>query len=144
MSNLQNPLIGTWQLTSWFNELEDGSKIYPLGSNASGYISYSADGFVFVHMNAADRDLYAVNDPFGGSSSEDSAAIKSQISYAGPYEYRREQVIHRVTASSCPNWVGSEQVRNVRLDGDTLELSAAGAVFQGKTVTARVLWQRAG
>lgn len=138
-----NPLVGTWQLVHWYNQTEDGTKIYPLGNDATGYISYSNDGFVFVHLMAAKRALYAVNDPFGGTPEEDAAAVKSHISYAGTYEYRGHDVVHRVTHASCPNWIGSEQVRRVRFDAENLELSATGARFQGHLVTAYVLWERA-
>jgi len=138
-----NPLVGTWRLVRWYNVSEDEVKTYPLGEAATGYISYSNDGFVFVQITAANRPLYAVNDPFGGTLEEDAAAMKSHITYAGSYEYRGADVVHRVTHASCPNWVGTEQVRTVRLDGGRLELSAAGAHFQGRPVTAYVLWERA-
>lgn len=137
------PLVGTWRLVRWYNLSEDGTETYPLGDDATGYISYSSDGFVFVHLMAANRVPYALNDPFGGTPEEDAAAVKSHISYAGPYEYRGCDVVHRVTQASCPNWVGSEQVRRIRFEGDRLELSAVGARFQGHQVTAYVLWERA-
>ena len=138
-----NPLVGTWRLICWYNVSDDGAKTYPLGEAATGYISYSNDGFVFVHLMAAKRPLYAVNDPFCGTLEEDAAAMKSHITYAGRYEYRGNDVVHLVTHASCPNWVGTEQVRTVRLDGGQLELSAAGARLQGRPVTAYVLWERA-
>ncbi|MEE9428065.1 MAG: lipocalin-like domain-containing protein [Paracoccaceae bacterium] len=137
------PLTGTWALISWHNTHGDGHKTYPLGPDATGYISYSADGFVFVHLMAANRTLYSVNDPFNGNAAEDSAAIKSQITYAGPYDFHGDHVIHNVTQSSCPNWVGTQQHRMVRFEGDSLILSAAGARFQGQDVTAQVHWKRA-
>lgn len=137
------PLIGIWELVAWYNETADGRRIYPLGERATGYISYSPDGFVFVQLSAADRTLYAVNDPFGGTAEEDSAAIKSQISYAGRYEYHVDHVIHQVTQSSCPNWVGTKQRRRVEFRGEGLRLSAEGVLFQGEEVTAIVDWRRA-
>jgi len=140
---VETPLTGTWSLRAWYNETADGRRIYPLGDDATGYISYSPDGFVFVHLMAADRSLYAVNDPFGGTAEEDTAAIKSQISYAGPYVFNGDQVIHHVTHSSCPNWVGTKQVRGVEFIGADLRLSAGGALFQGHQVTAYVDWRRA-
>lgn len=143
MTDTREKLLGTWQLVSWYNALEDGTRIYPLGADASGYISYSTHGYVFVHLTAAGRRPYRTNDPFGGSAEEDEAAIKSLISYAGPYECFADRAVHRVTQASCPNWVGSEQVRFIRFEGERLELSASGALFQGRTVAARVLWERA-
>lgn len=140
---MTSSLLGTWRLLSWYNELEDGSRIYPLGEDATGFISYSNDGFVFVQMMAANRVSYSVNDPFNGSAEEDAAAIKSQISYSGSFFERDNQVVHVVEAATCPNWVGTEQVRQVEFSGANLLLSAQGAKFQGQTVTAYVLWKRA-
>ncbi len=136
-------LIGTWSLVAWYNETPDGERFYPLGEDATGYISYTADGFVFVQMTANHRAHYAKNDPFGGTPDEDSAAMKSQITYSGEFEYRGDVVVHHVTHASCPNWVGSDQFRYVEFVGDSLRLSATGAVFQGKEVTAYVDWKRA-
>ncbi|MCR9109783.1 lipocalin-like domain-containing protein [Marivita sp. XM-24bin2] len=137
-----SPLTGTWLLEAWYNQTRDGRRIYPLGERATGYISYSPDGFVFVHLSAAERVPYKVNDPFGGTADEDSAAIKSQITYAGPYMYHGDHVIHRVTQSSCPNWVGTEQRRMIEFTQEGLRLSATGALFQGEEVTAIVDWRR--
>lgn len=140
---MTSSLLGTWRLLSWYNELEDGTRIYPLGEDATGFISYSSDGFVFVQMMAANRKLYSVNDPFGGTIEEDARAIKSQISYSGSFFERESQVVHVVEAATCPNWVGTEQVRDIKFNGSNLVLSASGAKFQGQTVTAYVHWQKA-
>jgi len=140
----ENTLIGTWQLVSWHNKHADGSKTYTLGKDALGYISYSPDGFVFVHLMAANRVLFSENDPFGGTQAEDSAAMKSQITYAGTFDYSGDQVVHTVTQSCCPNWVGTKQVRDVKFQGSDLILSAAGAKLDGKIVTAELHWNRAG
>jgi hypothetical protein len=137
------PLIGTWSLLGWYNETEYGRKLYPLGEDATGYISYSQDGFVFVHMMAGSRATFTVNDPFGGTAQEDSDAFKSHITYAGQYSYQGTHVIHRVTQASCPNWIGTEQVRQIEFFDRRLRLSAADAMFQGQKVTAYVDWQRA-
>jgi len=136
------PLNGTWSLLGWYNQTEDGRRLYPLGENATGYISYSQDGFVFVQMMASNRAAFTVNDPFSGTVQEDSDAFKSQITYAGPYDYYGDHVIHRVTQASCPNWIGTEQVRQVEFIDKRLRLSASGAIFQGQKVTAYVDWQR--
>ncbi|MEO9460160.1 MAG: lipocalin-like domain-containing protein [Lentilitoribacter sp.] len=140
---MDRDIIGTWVLESWYNELPDGSKIYPLGKHVKGYISYSSDGFVFVHIMKADRENYTDSDPFTGSAQEDTAAIKSQISYAGPYEFIDGKLYHHAKVSSFPNWVGTDQIRDVKIIGDRLELSAVGARFQGNTVTAKLIWSRA-
>ncbi len=136
-------LTGTWSLRSWYNETEDGQQIYPMGQDATGYISYSADGFVFVHISAPERAHYVLNDPYGGTAEEDSAAMKSQITYAGRYERQGDVVTHFVDHASFPNWVGTSQVRKLQFNGTYLRLSASGAVFQGKPITAYLEWERA-
>ncbi len=141
--NNRTPLIGTWSLLDWYNETDTGRRLHPLGERASGYISYSPDGFVFVHMMAPDRVPFLENDPFCGAVEEESAAFKSHITYAGRYDFHGDQVIHHVTQASCPNWIGTEQVRRVAFVDQRLRLSASGATFQGQTVTAFVDWQRA-
>lgn len=78
------PLVGTWSLLDRFNQTEDGRKLYPLGEDATEYISYSRDGFVFVHMMSNNRATFKANDPFGGTALKDSGAFKSHITYAGP------------------------------------------------------------
>lgn len=136
-------LVGTWSLLNWYNETGSGQRLHPLGEDATGYISYSQDGYDFVHMMARSRALFAVNDPFDGTIKEDSAAFKSQITYAGSYEFHGGHVIHRVTQASCPNWIGTEQVRQVEFIDKRLWLSAANASFQGQKVTAYVECERA-
>lgn len=138
------PLIGTWTLESWFNQADDGTREHPFGLSPTGYISYSHDGYVFVHMARAERAAFAVpNDPFGGSEAEDSRAFKSHLTYAGTYEHRGDKVIHSVTQSFCPNWIGTNQVRDVDLDGDTLRLSAKRIMIAGQVVDAFLEWRRA-
>ncbi|MGH1419795.1 MAG: lipocalin-like domain-containing protein [Hyphomicrobiaceae bacterium] len=140
---MTNPLIGTWHLKSWYLETENGVKHFALGPDASGYISYSEDGYIFVHIIAAGRQLNASDDLFSGTVAEDSAALKSQLSYAGRYEYREGQVTHHVKFSSHPNWVGTEQVRYVRFfDENQLELRANGSRMQDHVGTGYIIWER--
>lgn len=96
-------LVGTWELVRWHNEDVSGQRFHPFGEDVSGYISYSPDGFVFVHMSAADRPNYADNDPFTGTPQEHQAAMISHITYAGKYTQDGDVVTHHVTQSSCPN-----------------------------------------
>jgi hypothetical protein len=56
-------------------------------------------------------------------------------------------VIHSVEVSLFPNWIGSDQVREIKWvpndqDGRDLELSAQRIASRGGTVTNRLLWRR--
>lgn len=138
----RNPLIGTWRLLSWQNEASDGSVTYPMGADAIGLISYTGDGYVLVHIARADRTNHALDDLAGGSEQEFAAAMKSMIAYAGPYDFRGDHVVHDVILSSFPNWVGTDQKRHVRFEGDRMRLSTDPLPFEGREITASLLWER--
>jgi len=137
------PILGTWNLLGWYNDSECGQRHYPFTETATGYISYTSDGFVFVHLAAPERQAYMINDPFGGSLEEDSAAMKSQITYAGTYEFFGDRVAHNVQHASCPNWVGMTLERQAAFIDKRLLLTAPGTFLNGEEVTACLEWERA-
>lgn len=136
-------LLGTWHLASWTNTHPDGSISHPFGPAPTGYINYSADGFFFVHIARAHRAQTPSTDPFGGTRAEDSAAMKSHLTYAGRFTFNGDHVLHHVTHASFQNWVGGDQRREVTLKGDHLTLSAVGIMLDGASVTATLNWTRA-
>ena len=69
--------------------------------------------------------------------------MKSIVAYAGRYAFHGDHVLHDVSHASFPNWVGTVQKRYVHLDGDRLTLSTDPIPFQGREVTARLVWERA-
>ncbi|UCG22886.1 MAG: lipocalin-like domain-containing protein [Chloroflexota bacterium] len=136
-------LIGTYTLVSWENRHESGKITYPLGPDAQGVISYSPDGYVFVHVMAKDRKHHSVGDLFGGEISEIKSSATSHISYCGTFEATDNEVVHHVTISSFPNWVPSEQRRNWEFKSGHLLLSAQGLQVGNERVGAYLIWQRA-
>jgi hypothetical protein len=78
------------------------------------------------------------------------AAFESYFHYAGPYRLQsvdgRLQVVHRVTHALNPNFVGTEQVRNVDFDGQGVLTLSASDTLPGSLVARhhRLRWQRAG
>jgi len=140
---MKNSLVGTYDLLSWENRHESGAITYPLGHDAKGVISYSPDGFMFVHIMSNNRINHSVNDLFGGRTSEIKDSATSHISYCGTYEIDRNVVIHHVSVSSFPNWVNSEQRRNWHFQDDRLLLSAQGLYVGNEKVIAYLIWKRA-
>lgn len=135
-------ILGTWNLVKWSNQLDDGTEFFPFGEDATGYIHYAENGHLFVHIMMAGRENYSGSDPFKGTLEEDAAAMKSQITYAGTYEFIDDKIVHHVSMSSFPNWVGGDQVRDFEFVDEYLHLSVASAVFQGQTVSARLIWKQ--
>ncbi len=142
-----NPFLGTWRLISWENRYETGQLGYPLGPEAVGYLTYTADGYVFAQIMAAARAPLATQNPFGGADAEAAAAARSHMSYCGTYEARAGdgggEVVHRVAVSDFPNWVGGEQLRFYKFEDGKLVLSAPPFQTRKGEITTFLIWERA-
>ncbi len=143
----ENPFLGTWRLISWENRDQAGARGYPLGPEAVGYLTYTADGYIFAQIMAAERAPLATQNPFGGADAEAAAAARSHMSYCGTYEVRAGdgggEVIHRVVVSDFPNWVGGEQLRFYKFEDGKLILSAPPFRTRKGEITTFLIWDRA-
>jgi hypothetical protein len=139
----EDQLHGTWRLVSWENRSAGGEVTYPMGSDAIGYLTYTADGYVFVTLMRAERPHFTTGDLLEGSTEERAAAAASYVSYAGTSEVRADTVIHHVITSLFPNWVGTDQERFVGWDGARLLLATAPIALGGQQRTAHLVWERA-
>ncbi len=138
-----NPFLGTWRLLSWENRDPAGERSYPLGPGAVGYITYTADGYIFAQIMAAERAPLTTQNPFGGADAEAAAAARSHMSYCGTYEVRGSEVVHRVAVSDFPNWVGGEQLRFYKFEDEKLILSAPPFQTKKGEITTFLIWERA-
>jgi hypothetical protein len=138
-----NPLIGTWRLLSWENRsVEDGQLSYPLGKDATGYIMYNDDGYMFVAIMAPNRLRFAADDLLSATKEEEAQAEETYVSYCGRYEFLGDRVVHHVEMSLFPNWIGVDQERLVDLGGSRLTLSTRPLLLRGIQQTAHLIWER--
>ncbi len=135
-------LVGTYKLVSWENRTLSGDVVHPMGKDVDGVISYSSDGNVFVHIMANGRKPHSTAEVFGGDIEEIKASATSHLSYFGTYEIEGNEVIHSVQIASFPNWVDSEQRREMEYDNGRLSLSAHGVQVGDDKVSAYLIWQR--
>ena len=142
-----NTFLGTWRLISWENRDPAGERGYPLGPEAVGYLTYTADGYMFAQIMAAARAPLATQNPFGGADAEAAAAARSHMSYCGKYEVRtggeNDEVVHRVAISDFPNWVGGKQLRFYKFEDEKLILSAPPFQTKKGEITTFLIWERA-
>jgi hypothetical protein len=115
-------LLGTWELVSYESTEPDGRRRLPFG-NAVGRITYDAAGNMTGQVMRPDR---APVDTHEGTTERVRAAYTGYIAYFGTYEIspNGESVVHRVAGSLNPAWVGGDQVRRMRFDGEHLILEA--------------------
>ena len=139
----QHSVIGTWSLVSYKARKADGVVSFPLGRDAIGYITYTADGHMSVAMMSADRTNYASGDLRGGTVEEKLAAAETYVAYCGSYEVQGDVVVHHVEVAFFPNRVGTAQRRNFEVSGDTLRLSTPPMLIEGVEQTGHLVWKRA-
>jgi Lipocalin-like domain len=138
----RDALLGAWRLLSWENRAADGQVTYPMGTDALGYLLYTADGRFSVTISRRDRAGFAAGDLLSGTTEEQARAVESFVAYAGRYGFPGDRVIHHVKLSLFPNWVGSDQERWVELAEDRLTLSASPLLLAGKQQIPRLVWER--
>ena len=62
-----HPLVGTWRLVSLEVRGSDGQVQYPYGPDATGYLMYSADGYMSAVVMSANRPSFAAGDSLPGA-----------------------------------------------------------------------------
>lgn len=139
---MTNPLVGAWRLVS-YEAHGPGGVLYPLGEDAAGYIMYTPDGYMSVSMMAAGRRNFVDGDMLSGTNDEKIEAAETYVSYCGRYDYQGDRVVHMVETAFFPNRVGTEQIRYVELDRDTLTLRTPPMVLGGVSRQGRIVWRRA-
>ena len=115
-------IVGTWRLLSWVaQDQESGALVDVFGANPTGYLIYTPGGRVTVNLTAEGRKPLS-GDRFSSPVEERALAFSTSIAYSGTYTVKGDAVTHRVEVASFPNWVGTEQVRFVLVDGDKLTM----------------------
>ena len=136
---MKNRLIGSWRLVSYETEEPSGRRGQPYGK-AVGRLSYDENGNMAGQVMRPGRADVSLGE---GSAQQVRAAYLGYIAYFGTYEIAPDgtSVVHHVDAALNPAWVGGDQVRAMRFDGERLVLSAAVAK-SGETVTHVLTWER--
>lgn len=140
-------LHGAWTLAGWHIEYSDGrATTYPFGRDAQGLLTYTPDGHMNASLTRAARPALAAESAKFAPAEQRLAAFDSFFSYGGTFEVRGEDVVHRVSIALNPNLIGTEQVRRMRFEADSLTLSADDALPGAPGVTRHhvLLWRKAG
>jgi hypothetical protein len=135
-------LVGTWSLVTWDITYDDERPItYPWGADAQGMLIYAADHHVMVVVCSAGRPRLSTESVREAPVEQKVGAFETYFSYAGTWELRDGEVCHRISYALNPNVVGTDQIRQLALEGDKLTLSVTD---RAKSVARhhRLLWRR--
>ena len=137
--NVQQRLLGAWDLVSYELRTPEGQVKHPLGADPVGQISYDAAGHMSAHLMRRGVPKFAAARREDSTVDEIVAAWRGYIGYFGSYtvDEKAGAVTHHVEAAWYPNFVGTKQVRVYEFDGDRLTLHAESA--SGRTT---IVWKR--
>ena len=138
MSELKDKILGTWKLLSYHRLDEDGEKVYPLGTDPSGFLMYTEDGYMSAQLMKQDRPDYTLEGLHNGTREEMAEAAHGYHAYAGKYEIDEEDgsVYHHNEVSLIPNRLGDIQDRQIEFQGDMITITS-------RTSSTHIVWKKA-
>ena len=132
-------IVGTWTLVSVVYEDAVTKERTPvLGEHPRGRQIATADGRWLALVTAEGRKV-PTND------AERARALTSMIAYTGRYRVEGGKVITKVEAAWNEAWVGGEQTRFIRFEGDRLFIESPPMPHtnvNNKIVKVVVIWDR--
>jgi Lipocalin-like domain len=138
-AELRQKIIGTWKIVSVVYEDQATKEQTPIyGEHPRGIQIATPEGRWLALMTAENR-------PVPKTDEDRAAALKSMIAYTGRYRIENGKVITKVEAAWNEAWVGGEQVRSIRFDGDKLYIESPPMPhpnINDKIVRVIVEWER--
>ena len=108
-------LLGLWKTVSFETEYQGSSdRDFPFGKNPTGYVMYTAEGRMWSIVTGEGREAPKTDQ-------DRSELFKSMFAYTGTYRVEGDKQITKVDVAWNPAWVGKEQVRTIKIDGDRLQ-----------------------
>ncbi len=136
---LRKQIVGVWTLVSVVYEDQVTKERTPvLGEKPRGRQIATADGRWLALVTAEGR-------PIPKPDEQRAQALRSMIAYTGRYRVEDGRVITKVEAAWNEAWVGGEQIRFIRFEGDRLFIESPPMPHPNvndKTVKVIVIWDR--
>lgn len=111
-ADLSRKIVGVWQLVSYEVELQaTGELINAMGNHPRGRVIFTNDGWVAFNLEGTDRKP-------AKTEADRARLMTSLVAYIGQYRIEGDQWITSVQTAWAPEWVGTEQRRNVNIEGN--------------------------
>ena len=105
-------IVGTWKLVSVvYEDAQTKELTLVLGEHPRGYQIATPEGRWLALVTADGR-------PVPKTDEDRAKALRSMIAYSGRYRVEDGKVITKVEVAWNEGWVGGEQVRFLRFEGD--------------------------
>ena len=143
-------VVGTWELVAFESrDSASGAIAHPLGPHPRGILVYDGRR-VAAQLLDPDRPRFASGDRARGTDAEIRAAFAGSFAYYGTYEVSAAEgrITHHVEGASFPNWMGTDLVREFRVERDAaghdqLILTTPPMTVGGRRLATTLVWRRA-
>lgn len=140
MTILEQLVGSSWTLVSFQSKDKQAKIFYPLGKDAKGIISFMQDHRTSVHVMAANREDKLSKEELARFTNEEEKRM-AQLgyhAYSGPFMIDEEAKVltTQVELSLIPSYIGTDQARAARIEGDLLYLSNI------KHTDRQLVWRR--
>jgi hypothetical protein len=109
-------LVGTWKLVSFDVEIQATGKTEPaMGKNPTGYVFFTPERRVFFILTGEGRKP-------AKTEKEKAELLNSVVSYTGMYRLEGDKLITKVDVAWNPDFLGTEQTRLFKVEGNRLQL----------------------
>ena len=110
------PVHGVWKLVSYDVEIQaTGQKEPPMGKHPTGYVIFTPEGRVFFVLTGEGRKA-------AKTVPERADLLSSLVAYTGTYRLEGDQWITKVEVAWNPEWIGTEQRRFFKVEGERLQV----------------------
>ena len=137
--DLKQRIVGTWKLVSVVYEDQDTKGRTPVyGEHPRGRQIATADGVWLALVTAEGRAIPKTDE-------ERAQALRTMIAYTGRYRVEDGKVVTKVEAAWNEAWVGGEQTRFIRFEGDRLFIESPPMPHpnqNNRVVRVIVIWDR--
>jgi Lipocalin-like domain len=109
-------IVGSWRLLSYVVEVQaTGEKLPAMGEKPTGYVTFLPAGRVFFLLTAEGRKP-------AKTDRERADLLDTLVAYSGTYSFEGETWTTKVDVAWNPEWVGTNQKRSFKLEGDRLDV----------------------
>jgi len=138
-------VVGVWKLVAYTAaDAETGAVIQPYGEAPNGFLFYTAGGRMSALLTATARKRFSAGNRINAPMEERAEAFATSSSYAGTYTLEGDRVIHHVEVATNPDWVGGDQLRFPRIEGNRLVITTPALPTRpdGKLRVSTLVWER--
>jgi hypothetical protein len=109
-------VTGLWKLVSYVVEVQTTGAIEPvMGEHPTGYVNFGDNGRVFFVLTGDGRKP-------AKTDADRAQLLGTLVAYTGTYRVEGDKWITKVEVAWNPEWIGTEQSRNFKVEGDRLQV----------------------